>query len=76
MATFIAPSLPMASTQLEDPKTVAAINFIALLISGVGIALVGIIAGYMITTVLGGLLAVGSTVGLVWSLRYFQGKDK
>lgn len=76
MATFIAPSAPMASTQLEDPKVIAAINFIALLISGLGIAVVGIIAGYLITTVLGGLLTVGSTIGLMWSLRYFQGKDK
>ena len=76
MATFIAPSAPMASTQLEDPKFLAAINLIALLISGVVITLLGIITGSMITTGFGGLLTVGSAIGLPWSLRYLQGKDK
>lgn len=76
MTSALAPSISTASTRLEDPKMVATISFVALMIFGVAVSLVGVFAGFTITTILGGLLTAASGFALGWSTIYFGLKDK
>ncbi|WP_215523680.1 hypothetical protein [Varibaculum prostatecancerukia] len=76
MAILVAPSIPMNSTRLEEPSMVAAVAFFALMFAGAGITLVGIVAASAITTILGGLMTVVSTLGVTWSHLYFKLKGE
>lgn len=76
MAIFVAPSVPMTSTRLEEPSMVAAVAFFALMFAGAGITLVGIVAASAITTILGGLMTAVSALGVAWAHLYFKFKGE
>lgn len=71
MATLVAPSISMSSTRLEEPKMVAYISFISLMVTGLAIAFVGALATSAITGMLGGLLTIASGFAFAWSAAYF-----
>lgn len=76
MATLIAPSISTSSTRLEEPKVVAYISFISLMLTGLAIAFVGAFATSAITGILGGLLTAVSGFAFVWSTFYFQSQGE
>ena len=76
MATLVAPSISMSSTRLEEPKMVAYIAFISLMLAGVAITLIGALSAYAVTAILGGLLTAVSGFGFAWSTVYFQLKGE
>lgn len=76
MATLVVPSISTSSTRLEEPKMVAYIAFISLMLAGVAITLIGVFSAYAVTAILGGLLTAVSGFGLAWSHVYFQLKGE